>query len=90
MKYTNIGAEVTVPATLVQATIALDTAAAYAQQTRDQDMMYRVAEGWMKLAGLLADLEESQPTSPEEKLKMGFQPNTENEEEEKDARSDDE
>lgn len=93
MRYTNIGEEVTVPGTLVQATIALDVAGKLAQENKNQSGMLDVAHGWMKLAGLMADLEEAEEKKhkPEEpKVPLGFQPSNDDEDneiEEEDAGS---
>ena len=78
MRYTNLGDEVTVGATIVQATVALDVAAKFAQETKNFDGMIQVAETWMKLADFMAALEDAEekkgPKKKEHNVPLGFQP----------------
>ena len=95
MRYTNIGDEVTVPATLVQATIALDSAGKMAYDQKNIESMLQVAKSWMDFAGLMIAVEENEDkrSEPKKKVKLGFQPTSPEDEEDieledEDARSD--
>lgn len=82
MEYTPAGDEVSLEACILQATVALDATGILAQDSRDSERMLQVAESWIKLADFMGALEQSRRDSrPEPKLKTGFQPSAEIEEE---------
>lgn len=78
MDYEPIGDELTIEIAAVQAAIALDVSAKFAEQQSDSEGMLKVAEGWMKLSDFLAALRDAEAKLPEKKVTsqvpIGFQP----------------